>query len=255
MGYLDFFRRIINEAYEHEVDISDWIPVGEVPGYYPWAGDGNKTYIFVDPQKHQYIDGTETYNIMYTENPDGSGRRIGSIPSFNKENAIVYPEHENDVYGEIFLGKKKDKERAKEMHREFLSKLFILDGKVILHHNSSVRITDGSIKKGKPNGYSNNSDIGIYFWGSEKSGRDPSGRGTYTYFCRIDPNELYDFETNIDRLTLSKALQRYRYVGQYWRDGEAICVNTSLWTRIWCIRENRTGKWFDRNWNEIKRPF
>lgn len=240
-----------------KVDTTGWICVGEIPGYYPWidfSEENNKVYIMVNPQKTMMY-GNEINEVIYTQNSDGSGRQTDRVPTYNKQDLVIYPEYRDTEYGEMFLGKKKDNKVLKEKHAEFVSKLFKYNGKIILHHNSSVQIKDGYIKKGKTNRYSNNSDIGIYFWGSRNSGKDPSGNGLYTYYCMIDENDLYDFETNAERLTLTQALHKYAYAGQYWRGGDAICVNTYSWTPIWCILDKMTGKWYDSEWKPIEKPF
>lgn len=244
----------LNESFD-DVDTTGWICVGEVP-YSPWSSseDQEIVYIMVNPQKTM-IYGKEVNEVMYTENNDGSGMQISDIPSFYKQYITIYPEYQNSEYGEMFLGKKKDDRIAKQQHEAFISKLFRTNGKVILHHNSSYKITDGFIKKGKPNNYSNNSDVGIYFWGSRNSGSDPSSSSLYTYYCIINEDDLYDFETNIERLTLEQALKKYKYVGQYWKNGDSVCVNTYEFTPIWCILDTNTGQWYDKDWKEIKRPF
>lgn len=245
----------LNESFG-DVDTTGWICVGEVP-YYPWGDKSNKdkVYVMVNPQKEMRW-GTEVNDVRYTENSDGSGKQTEFIPLYAKDYRIIYPEHQDDEYGEIFLGKKKDENVIKQQHEEFLSKLFRTNGKVILHHNSSYKITDGFIKRGEPNRYSNNTDVGIYFWGSRNSGNDPSNQCLYIYYCIIDENDLYDFETNVERFTtIRQALSKHKYAGQYWTDGETICVNTFRFTPIWCILDKYTGKWYDKNWKEIEKPF
>lgn len=242
----------VNEGF-WDVDTKGWICVGEVP-FYPWQGDKDKVYIMVNPQKTMKW-GKEIREVRYTENPDGSGKQADSIPNFAKESQIIYPQHQDDEYGEMFLGKRKDNAIIEQEHKAFMSKLFIIGNNVVLHHNSSYVIKDGFVKKGEANGYSNNSDIGIYFWGSRNSGNDPSNSGGYTYYCLIPREELYDFSTNPERMTLRNALRKYNYCGQYWQDSDAIVVNTFKPTSIWCILDKSNGKWFDKEWNEIEKPF
>jgi hypothetical protein len=209
----------------------------------------------VSPEKTMK-GGDMVYDIRYTENSDGTGAQTNSIPTYARNQATIYNEYRDTEYGELFLGKKKDEEVVKQKHKEFMSKLFKLGYMVIIHHNSSYKITDGIIKKGAPNNWSNNTDIGIYFWGSRNSGRDPSGNSLYTYYCYINQDDLYDLEANKERLTLQKAMSQYPYVGQYWgKNDEAIVVSTYKLTPIWCILDKQTGKWYDKDWNEIKKPF
>ena len=245
-------RGLIKESKE---DTNGWLCIGEIPGYFPWGTRQNKVYIMVDPQERKNFEDKTYYKVLYTENSDGTGAQDNDVPYINKCNAVIYPEYSDTVYGEMFLGKKKDEQTLKKQHEEFLQKLFLVGNKVILHHNSSVKLTDGFIKKGKPNGWSNNTDIGIYFWGSRECGNDPSNASTYTYYCRIFLEELYDKATNVERLSTEQAMKKYGYCGQYWKNSDAIVVNTFKETPIYCILDKQTGKWYDKNWNEISNPF
>ena len=122
--------------------------------------------ILLPPQK-EIKWGKEIRNVRYTENSDGSGKQTDLVPVYAKEKQIIYPQHQDDEYGEMFLGKRKDNSLINQEHKEFVSKLFTIGNNVVLHHNSSYVIKGGFVKKRKVNGYSNNSDIGIYFWGAE----------------------------------------------------------------------------------------
>lgn len=238
------------ELYEGKKDCSGYINVGEVD--YNVSRNSKKLYIMVSPEKIQKW-GNLQYDVVYTQNPDGTGIQFEEIPVIYKERIRIYPEHTDDEYGEIFIGKKKSGEVLRQKHSEFVSKLQTYNGYVVLHHDSNHKITDGVIKKGKPNIYSNNTDVGIYFWASRESGKDPSNNTQYTYYCLIDKSQLYDFETNEKRLSLRQALSKYQYAGQYWRDG-AVCVNTFYSTPIWRICD-RNNKWYDAEWNRVKCPF
>ena len=235
-----------------EVDASNYVCVGEV-NYWPWSGNG-KLYVMVSPQKIVKWD-EEIYNIVYTQNPDGTGLQDNDIPAYYKRFIEIYPEHQDDEYGEIFLGKRKNKEVVEQQHKNFMSKLFKIDGNIVIHHNSSFVIKDGFVKKGNPNGWSNNTDIGIYFWGSRNAGNDPSNATSYSYYCLIPQEELYDFQTNVDRLTLDQVLKKYKYAGQFWKNSDSIVVSTLQPTPIWCILDKDNGKWYDKNWQEIEKPF
>lgn len=245
-------KGIINESFG-DVDTTGWICVGEVP-YWPWGNSGDKVYIMVNPQKTMKW-GEEIREVRYTENNDGSGKQTESIPSYAKERITIYPEHHDDELGEMFLGKKKDENIIEQEHKEFLSKLFRKGNQIIIHHNSSFVIKDGIIKKGKTNPWSNNSDIGIYFWASRNSGSDPSGSTQYTYYSIIPLIDLYDFQTNAERLSLPQAMSKYPYVGQYWRDNESVVVTTYRHTPILCILDKQTGTWYNKDWIEINEPF
>lgn len=246
-------RHLINEMFG-DVDTSGYICVGEIP-YYPWVDNDskNKVYVMVNPKK-EMLYGREVNDVRYTENPDGSGNQTDSIPSIYKERIKIYPEHEDDEFGEMFLGKRKPKEEVESKHNEFMSNMVIIDDNLLLHHDSSYKITDGYIKKGITNTYSNNSDIGRYFWGSKDSGSDPSNSGTYKYYCLIPQSDFYDFETNAERLSLPIAMKKYGYCGQYWNDGKSIVVTTYKDTPIWCILDKRKGIWYDNDWVQIEKP-
>ena len=143
-------KGIINEAWG-DVDTSSYICIGEVDSYYPWADNTgkNKLYIMASPEKVMKW-GQIQYDVVYTENNDGTGKQTSDIPSFAKQYINIYPEHQDNEYGEIFLGKRKDNDILKQMHKEFQSLLFKIGNKIVIHHNSSYRITDGFVKKGKP---------------------------------------------------------------------------------------------------------
>ncbi len=253
MGLFKLFENIVKSINE-STNTDGWVCVGEAPGYFPWSGEGDKTYIMVNPQK-EMKGGRMVNNVLYTENPDGSGKQCDYIPSFYRNEIIIYPEHRSDEFGAMFLGKRLDNETIEKLHQKFISKLFVKGNKVIIHHNSSFRITDGMIRKGKANNWSNNTDVGIYFWGSRNSGNDPSNQSLYTYYCLINLKDLYDFSTNEEKLSLPQALRKYPYAGQFWKDGNAICVNTILQTPIWCILDKQTGTWYDKTWKEMEKPF
>ena len=192
---------------------------------------------------------------MELAGPFGTPLVLSQRPSYAKRDAIIYDEHQDDEFGEIFLGKRKSNKEAEEKHNNFLSKLFKVGDNVIIHHNSSYKITDGVVKKGTPNTWSNSTDIGVYFWGSRNCGKDPSNVGSYTYYCIIPLSDLYDCETNTDRLSVQQAMRKYKYVGQIWNNSDAIAIMTHEQTPIWCILDKQTGKWYDKDWNEISKPF
>lgn len=233
---------------------SNYINIGKV-AYWPFFKRKKEHVLYVmiskdKVQKH----GNQTYDVRYTENPDGTGLNTDSIPENVKNEMVIYPEYQNTEYGDFFLGERKDDETLEREHGQFENALFKFNNKVVLRHDSSQTIKDGLIRKGKPNSYSKNNDVGIYFWGSKQIGNDNSNVGIYTYHCLIDRNQLYDYQTNEERLSLVQALQKYPYAGQFWEDG-AIVVNTFKETPIWCIYNKQNGKWFDANWQQIGNPF
>lgn len=235
--------------------LNNYVCVGEV-NYWPWGGNKDKVYVMVSPEKIMRW-GEEVYDVQYTENADGTGKSTEDIPVFYKRHIKIYDEHKNDKYGELFLGKQKNDNEIEAKHKEFEDKLFKINGNIIIHHNSNYAIKDGVVKKGKMNTWSNNSDIGIYLWGSRNSGNDPSNVSTYTYYCIISPEDLYDFHTNKKRyISLDQAMSREYYVGQLWNHGgDAVVVSTLHPTPIWCILDKQNGKWYNKEWQEIQKPF
>lgn len=241
-----------------EPDCKGWLNIGVVPDSNPFFGrrekDGNDMYIMVNPNAEQ-IDNMSTFryrNVTYNTRPDGTGLS-NNLPVNDLRRVKIYPEYRDTYYGDLFLGKRKG-DQGEIMHKEFMSNLNISGDKVILKHDSSVKITDGVIKKGKTNSYSNNSDIGIYFWGSKKIGSDPSNGQTYTYICTVSLSDVYDFETNLERFpSLDQAMQEHKYCAQYWNKDKsnAIVVNTFSRTPIQAIRDNTNGKVYNANWEEI----
>ena len=246
-GHLFRLRSLINEGF-NDADTSGWVCIGEVNG-------AQFPYIMVNPVKKMKW-GEEIHEVRYCQNRDGSGGQTESLMPCDRDKVEIYPEYYDSELSEKFLGKKKSDDEIERIHSEFMSKVFVLGDKVVLHHNSSYRITDGVVKQGKPNGYSKNSDVGIYFWASKHSGKDPSNSSLYTYYCLIDVDDLYDFEANVDRTRLVPAMKRHGYVGQLWpMDKSAVVVNTFKETPIWRILDKQTGRWYDAGWNEVEKPF
>jgi hypothetical protein len=229
---------------------SNYINIGKV-AYWPFFKKKKERVLYVMISKDMVQKyGNQTYDVRYTENPDGTGLNTDSIPENVKNEMVIYPEYQNTEYGDFLLGARKDKATLEKEHAAFENALSTFNGKIVLRHDSSYVIKDGVIRKGKPNTYSKDSDIGIYFWGSNKVGKDNSNVGAYTYYCLIDRDQLHDYQTNEERLSLIQALQKYPYAGQFWEDG-AIVVNTFKETPIWCIYDKQNGKWYDANWNQI----
>lgn len=240
-------RSLMSEGFG-DVDTSSWVCIGEVKG-------AQFPYIMVNPVKTMKY-GEEIHEVRYCQNSDGSGGQSDWIPPSYKDDVEIYPEYYDSELSDNFLGKRKSDDEIERIHSEFMSKVFMLGDKVVLHHNSSHKITDGYIKQGKPNGYSKNSDVGIYFWASKHSGKDPSSSSLYTYYCLIDANDLYDFVSNVDRTRLVPAMRRHSYVGQFWpMDKSAVVVTTFKETPIWRILDKMNGRWYDAGWNEVEKPF
>lgn len=235
-----------------DTDMTGWLNIGIIKNGSN-IGAGGDAYLMVDPKYPQTDDfGTFKYRgTGYNTKPDGTGHEL-QIPVYQQQYLEIYPEYSDTYYGDVFLGKRKTDEQ-KQLHQQFLAKLDTRDGKVILKHDSGYRITDGMVRKGTPNGYSNNSDIGIYFWGSKNRGNDPSNGSQYTYYCAVDSDDIYDFENDMERFgSLMKVFKKYKYAAQYWQEGgQAIVVNTYTPTPITYIQDNSNGKIYDERWREV----
>lgn len=234
-------------------DMTGWVNVGVIKGGSS-IGIGGDAYLMVDPN-YPKTDDFSTFKYRasaYNTKPDGSGRET-PVSSHKMQNLEIYDQYRDTYYGEVFLGHKKTEE-DRQAHERFTEFLDVSGGDVMLKHNSDVRITDGVVKKGKTNNYSNNSDVGVYFWGSKHFGQDPSNNARYTYYCLVDQGSVYDFENDMERFgTLMNVFKKYRYAAQYWQGGPAIVVNSvaSTPTPIAYVRDNMTGKVYDADWKEI----
>ena len=234
-----------------DTDMKGWINIGVIKNGSN-IGAGGDAYLMVDPNYPQTNDSsTFKYRATgYNTKPDGTGYEL-QMPEYQKQYLQIYDQYRDTYYGELFLGKKKTDEQRRK-HEMFMSQLDMSGDKVLLKHDSSFRITDGVVRKGTPNGWSNNSDVGIYFWGSKNRGSDPSNGGQYTYYCAVSQSMVYDFENDMERYgTLMNAFKQYQYVSQYWKGGPEIVVNTYTPTPITYIRDNSNGKVYDANWREI----
>lgn len=241
---------------EWRVDCRGWLNIGVIPNGSPFLGsdDNDDMYVMVNPNAEK-IDDMSSFkyrNVVYNTKPDGTGA-TADVPSYKLEDIEIYPEYRDTYYGELFLGRMKGEEDKKK-HEEFMSRLNIVNGgQVLLKHSSSVKITDGYVSYGKKNPWSNNSDIGIYFWGSKRIGRDQSNIGQYTYICTVNMDDIYDFETNLERFpSLKAALKVHPYCAQQWKDEvNVIVVNTLIKTPIKAIRDNSNGTVYDSEWKPI----
>lgn len=243
----------INEGM-FDTDMSGWINIGIIKNASPF-GAGGDAYLMVNPNYPQTNDFKSfRYRATgYNTKKDGTGNEISGIPTYKQEYLEIYPEFRDTYYGEIFLGRKKTDEEIKK-HEQFMLMLNTVEDKVILMHDSNYKITDGVVKKGVANGYSNNSDIGIYFWGSNERGSDQSNGSKYTYYCLVDKDYIYDFENDIERIgTLRNVFNTYAYAAQFWQGGPSIVVNTLTPTPISYIRDNSNGKVYGNNWQEIRK--
>ena len=237
-----------------DVDMTGWDCIGEIKNGSPF-GAGGDIYLMADPQFEGMKDRNEFKRLhtKFNTKPDGSGMQTDSIPTYTLQRLFIYPDYQDTYFGEVFLGKRKGAE-GEEQHKQFMARLNRTgNDKVTLTHNSSEEIRDGVIRYTcKHNNYSNNSDVGCYFWGSAKVGSDPSGNSRFTYYCEVPEERIYDFQTNLERLTLQQAMSQYPYVAQNWNDGQAIVVTSFAVTPIAKIRDNSNGKVYDGPWKELQ---
>lgn len=169
---------------------------------------------------------------------------------------VLYPQYENSYY-DVAINDGNNKQYKLKKHQELMSKLFLVNvsgqNKIILQHDSSYCITDGVVKKGKTNPWSNNSDFGCYFWASRNIGADPSNGQQYTYFCVVDADKCYDTEYNPDNYKTDKEVyDKYDYWFKELNGG--VACQTASQTPIWCVRDNKTGQFYDKEWNVIQKP-
>lgn len=164
----------------------------------------------------------------------------------------LYPRYK-DTYYDFVLSGGQNKSYRMNKHKELVSMLFKVGGEIILHHDSSYKITDGVVKRGKTNIWSNSNDWGIFFWASKDSGSDPSNGQRYTYYAIVDANKCYDIWNNPNDLESDEEVNKhYSYHLKELNGG--IACQTAQQTPIWCIRDNSTGQFYDKDWNEINKP-
>lgn len=245
-------------------DLSSWVKIGKIG-----EKEGvEKKYDFTlnkyveAPFKREYYDydiwanpnNPMEYGIMRgSSNGVGKVMTIGNLPQWERDNIVIFNEYRNTDFAVPFFGKQVSQDILKK-HEEFMSKFNIQDGKVLLKHNSSVKINDGVLSCGhEKNSYSNNNDIGWYSWASKEVGADPSGNGMFTYYALVDINDVYDYQYDVERVgTLRQAVKTKPYVAMYWGDDTDVIAVTSLKTTPFeYVRNNRDGKFYDSEWNEI----
>ena len=132
------------------------------------------------------------------------------------------------------------------------------NGHVVLRHDSNEIIRNGIVDgRGKQkSSYSKNSDATNYFWASELPGKDPSNASDIHYYCFVEPNAIYDMETNPKGYeSVKDAMANERYVSGRWGDG-AIAVMSNHPTPISFIVDNRPmngpGAIYDAKWHMLR---
>lgn len=136
--------------------------------------------------------------------------------------------------------------------------LNIDNGNVVLKHDSGAKITNGVISRplGVQNSYSNNSDVGNYFWGSETTGKDQSNHKKYTYYCFVPLSDVYDMNANPKGYySVKDAADNEKYVAVNWpRNNDAVAVVSKQPTPIDYIVDNNgdEGRVYDAEWNMLR---
>lgn len=239
--FLEMFHQYGDNSNIDNGDIpAGWINVGTIP--YEQYGEGDCN-IWVNPENpNEFCFATPMTNKIQK-----------NVPSY----ALDYnfkDEYEGTDLLDGILGKRTDESELEEKHREFLSKLNLHGSTLILQHDSPIKITDGYIRQGKKQGYSNNSDQGIYYWASVEHGTDPSNGQQYTYFTHIDVNDLYDMDTNPSRYTqIRSGFREKPFVGITWPTSpDCVCVVTKTDLPIDYVIDNKTGVKYDSEWNAIE---
>lgn len=238
-------KYLLKEIYDIEnKDITNWIKIGEID-YSPYMG--SKT-------SDLYVNPNNPTEHLFAINGKPWGDK-GNLPSYARQYVKIYDEYKDTPYAEPFLGKTKTEEDLKK-HQVFMNMLNIQNGQVVLKHYSNARITDGVVSEGHGhNNFSNNSDIGCYFWATQSIGQDPSNDGRYVYYCKVDPSQIYDFQNDMERIgNINKAAKEKDYVGVIWNDTRknSICVVTHKPTPISYIYDKTKGKFYNPNWEKME---
>ena len=163
--FKSLYRRILRE---HIVDRSNWTKIGEQlrTGYFDY-----KVNILVNDESEKpdlHNRNTWDYKKFVKNNVayiDDKGNNRGEPGYYDKVENKLDPKYKGTYWDWRLNGLDETKEQE---HEYFMSQLDIQDGMVVLKHNSPYKIEDGFVggsgRKG-PNSYSNNSDLGNYFWG------------------------------------------------------------------------------------------
>jgi len=262
-NYLDKFQFILgynpakggqlNESYHSEY--RGYTNVGFVKDGNQWTAKGGDAYLFVNPDLPEHV------RFKFLTDKDLNANYISQLPiSLSSARVTLYPEYVGTIYDELINGKPKteeDKEADLVKHKEFMAKLNIQKGRVVLLHTSPHRITDGYIKSGIKNNWTpNNAQGGIFFWATKERGIDASG-GNYHYYCALPIGEVYDGKNNPEDFKDDyEALEKgYKVIVNEWKQGGvsggfAAYGFTKIPIPITIIKYE--GKLYDSEWNEKK---
>ena len=256
--FYSLYNKLINEE---DKSNGDWIEIGKkIEHCKTWVEEKNKDgmpigghYEFYDktfkivvndsaPKVDLHDRNTFLYHRFIEFNIkilDKKGANWGYTGQNENEEYIIYPKYKNTYWDWLFNGLN---ETAEEKHEYLMSQLDIKGDKVILKHLSPYKITDGYVggpgRKG-PNFYSNNSDVGNYFWAGKKIGADPStDSAEYIYYCEVALDEIYDFEYNPKGYeSIREAASNEAYVAAFF--GGSVAAVSNLATKI--IKQSKFG--------------
>lgn len=248
-------------------DTNGWTCIGEIVyGEDSWKKDSKRKLLLVYPE-YSPADLESGYfiekNVSVNEDPNGSDGGHYFYSNFDSrfDKIQLNDAFKNSDFALLFKSYLIDSDNAtqklrEQKHQVFMKRLFIVGDNVLMHHNSSAKITDGFLKAGMPKqSYSNNNDWGIYMWASKNSGQDQSNSSEYTYYCVVPLEECYDVVNNIENFKTDKeVLAKYPYMLKDWKQGQAVACQTNKPTRIWRIQSHNPTKWFDEEWNEVEVP-
>lgn len=259
---------VIRELPIDGADTKDWTYIGEIIfGGSDCRKDNKRKYLLVYPNyTPSDINKGSSFierNISVNEDPNGSdgGHYFYSDFDSRFDKIKLNDGFKESEYALLFKRYLDDSDNAtqkirEQKHQEFMSKLFIIGDNIIMHHNSTAKITDGYLRAGMPKrSYSNNNDWGIYMWASKNSGQDQSNTSDYTYYCVVPLEKCYDVHNNVENFKTDKeVLSKYPYMLKDWKNGQAVACQTNKPTRIWRIMQHNPVKWFDDEWNEVETP-
>lgn len=141
----------------HMVDGADtkgWINIGEIVfGGADWRKETKRKYLLVYPNyAPSELSGGSSFieqNISVNEDPNGSDGGHYFYNNFDSRfDKIKLNDGFNDSeYALLFKRYLDDSDNAtqkirEQKHQEFMSKVFIIGDNVLMHHNSSAKITD-----------------------------------------------------------------------------------------------------------------
>ena len=216
---LDYNPMKGGQVIESNSKYNGFINIGFVKDGNIYTQKGGDAYLFVNPEEPEW----RRFKFLSDTNP--TSNNIVELPlSISSSRITLYPKYKGTEYDIMINGEPKSEEKKQNdllKHKEFMSKLNIKDGNIILLHTSPNKITDGYVGYGKKNTWtSNNAQGGIFFWATKERGKDASG-GNYYYYCILPINEVYDGKNNPENYKNDmEALNNgYKVIVNEWKQG------------------------------------